>query len=142
MARSQCDGHDGATTLFSLGPIVDEIAFFRSYPDIVSLINVDLVYPHLVQSSAVSVGDHNDLANTGDLWIKMEKLLAVLPRKGSGFLSIFIKCLRASCDGTAHDELASILEEAQSKARTEWRENRPGGVIQHDSTEDTSGSKL
>ncbi len=134
----------GATTvssLFALGPAVDEIAFFRSYPDIMSRMNMHHVYQHLVQNRALSTGDHNDLVNIADSRMKMEKLLAVLPRNGPGFLTRFINCLRQSCDGTAHDELASILEEAQSKARIEWRQNRTGGSIQHDSTEDTSGNK-
>lgn len=64
--------------------------------------------------------DQSDLANTGDSKAKMEKLLAVLPRKGQGFLDTFISCLKASSDGTAHDELAGRLEEARLKAHAEW----------------------
>ncbi len=73
-----------------------------------------------------------ELARTPDER-KTEGLLVMLRRSDSGFLNKFIWCLRKSADGTAHGNLAQMLEEAQSKLRGAGEAERVGDQ-QHTTT--------
>jgi hypothetical protein len=48
---------------------------------------------------------------------KIDHLLNVLPKKGENALKRFVKCLRETAEGTAHDELADFIENSAVESK-------------------------
>ncbi len=103
---------------------MDEEVLKKYYPDLVRTLNYRQVFPYVVQKGLVTHSQIVELACTPEAE-KTEKLLAMLPGNRSGFLSMFIWCLRQSDNGTAHGCLAQRLARTQSDTRATWMGNKP-----------------
>lgn len=50
---------------------------------------------------------------------KIDHLLKILPKKGRSAIKRFVKCLRETAVGTAHDELADFIENGAEESEND-----------------------
>ena len=60
---------------------------------------------------------------------KVDHLLKILPKKGRSALKRFVKCLRETAEGTAHDELADFIENGAVESKTSPNNAEPDSEI-------------
>ena len=86
------------------------------------LLNLEVLYPHLVQESLLTRYEMERLQSLGstlpDDAAKIDHLLTILPRKGKKSLKRFVRCLLITQNGTAHDELARCMIDVATEGET------------------------
>ena len=65
---------------------------------------------------------------------KVDHLLKILPKKGRSALKRFVKCLRQTAEGTAHDELADFIEKSAVDSKTSPNNAEPDSEIKQGAT--------
>ncbi len=69
------------------------------------------IFPYLNKHRLLTESDQEDLDAMSRRSQKIDWLVRSLPRKGSDALWKFLDSLRQTADGTAHNELVSLLQE-------------------------------
>ena len=82
------------------------------------LLNIEVLFPHLVQEGLLTRHEKERLQSLSSVFSdddsKIDHLLKILPTKGKNALRRFVRCLRRTEDGTAHDELIRYMIETYS----------------------------
>lgn len=87
----------------------------RCNPRFHDLLNLEMLFPHLVQEGLLTKRETVRLQSLSPVFpdddSKIDYLLKILPTKGKNSLRRFMRCLHRTEDGTAHDELIRCMME-------------------------------
>ena len=90
---------------------LEKQALRRCCSDIVELLDVGAVLPHLVAKQMLTVENRFFLSCASNSQQEKAKYLVyILPRKCNGWFVRFLDCLHQSVEGTAHADLAQRLK--------------------------------
>ena len=95
-----------------LHPSDQEKILRKHHVELLRQLNFDLLLPYLNQHGLLTGDDHEDLVNPlHTSATRINKLLILLPRKGSRFLYRFVECLQQSAEECPpHKELRDLLQ--------------------------------
>ena len=87
-------------------------ALHQSSVELHDKLNPDAIIPYLFHDNILTDDEEYSLTDSSRSWKqKINTIIGMLPTKGSGWWDKFIKNLRSTTAGTAHDELADELEQ-------------------------------
>ena len=87
-------------------------------------LNVLSLLPYLNKYHLITAEFHDELTLQTTHAVKVDRLVAELPRIGGDFLERFIKCLRESIEeepATSHGQIADALEEELEFQKTQGK---------------------
>ena len=74
-------------------------------------LNLEVIVPYLMRENMLTTTDEHMLADSNKSRTqKINAFIPILPTKGSGWWEKFVKVLKSTTTGTAHNELADELE--------------------------------
>ena len=92
--------------------------------------DLEQIFPYLNQKNLLTNTEREELHSSVDVYNrnqKITKLVSWLPKKGSDGLQRFVVCLRSSVEGTAHQELADLLQKAAQEVVVKREEDTTTG---------------
>jgi len=79
-------------------------------------LDISAIFPQLMSQELLTKEDYETLLNPSSTNVyKVHYLLAILPRKGEGFLRKFIYCLDKTKPRTGHGDIVKVLKETYHK---------------------------
>jgi len=84
----------------------------KCYPEIVELLDIDAIFPHLMKENLLTPNDQEILVckNSDNTW-KINYLMLIIPRKTENWYDKLIAALEKSCNGTGHKSLVRALKD-------------------------------
>ena len=102
------------------------------HPEIRNFLDLEQIFPYLNQRNLLTDTEREELHSSVDVYNRNQKiarLVSWLPKKGSDGLQRFVFCLRSSVEGTAHQELADILQKAAQEVAAKRGDTITGNKV-------------